>query len=94
MSHVFHTLRIAFVLLTSASVVAAAAADSKAAKPYEIVNRTCTLDSRDTNPKGMALTTCRFVCDGPDKAKVSRVYLSSTAVCPQVVEEKVKQLVR
>jgi hypothetical protein len=55
---------------------------------------TCTLDSRDTNPTGMGLTTCRFVCDGVDKAKVSRVYMSSTAVCPKVVQEKVKQLVR
>ena len=83
-----------FMLLGAAASGSAGAADGKAAKPYEIVTVTCSLDSRDTNPTGMGLTTCRFVCDGTDKAKVSRVYLSSTAVCPKVVEEKVKQLVR
>jgi len=91
------TTSLVFALLTLAAIAAtgpAAAADGKAAKPYEIVTVTCTLDSRDTNPTGMGLTTCRFVCDGVDKAKVSRVYLSSTAVCPKVVQEKVKQLIR
>ncbi len=91
LSRIFH-----LVFFVAAAFVAgsAAAADPKAPKPYEIVSLTCTLDSRDTNPTGMGLTTCRFVCDGPDKAKVSRVYLSSTAVCPKVVQEKVKQLIR
>ena len=94
MSYLFHTFRSAFFLLAVAGVGAAVAADSKGAKPYEIVTVTCTLDGRDTNATGMGLTTCRFVCDGVDKAKVSRVYLSSTAVCPKVVQEKVKQLIR
>jgi hypothetical protein len=86
--------RMVFVLLGVAAVGFVAVANAKDAKPYEVVTVTCTLDSRDTNPTGMGLTTCRFVCDGVDKAKVSRVYMSSTAVCPKVVQEKVKQLVR
>ena len=97
MSSPTKTSSLVFALLALGAVAVtgpAAAADGKAAKPYEIVAVTCTLDSRDTNPTGMGLTTCRFVCDGVDKSKVSRVYLSSTAVCPKVVQEKVKQLVR
>ena len=94
MSRIFRNSRMVFALLGVAAAGFFAVADAKDAKPYEIVTVTCTLDSRDTNPTGMGLTTCRFVCDGVDKAKVSRVYLSSTAVCPKVVQEKVKQLVR
>jgi uncharacterized OsmC-like protein len=86
--------RMVFVLLGVAAAGFVSVADAKDAKPYEIVKVTCALDGRDTNATGMGLTTCRYVCDGTDKAKVSRVYLSSTAVCPKVVQEQVKQLVR
>lgn len=88
------TVRMVFVLLVVAAAGPISVAYAKDAKPYEIVTVTCTLDSRDTNPTGMGLTTCRYVCDGADKNKISRVYLSSTAVCPKVLQEKVKQLVR
>jgi hypothetical protein len=94
MSRLPRTGRLAFILLGAAALGSFSVADAKDAKPYEVVTVTCTLDSRDTNPTGMGLTTCRFVCDGVEKAKVSRVYMSSTAVCPKVVQEKVKQLVR
>ena len=86
--------RMVFVLLGVAAAGFVSVADAKDAKPYEIVKVTCALDGRDTNATGMGLTTCRYVCDGTDKSKVSRVYLSSTAVCPKVVQEQVKQLVR
>jgi hypothetical protein len=86
--------RMVFVLLGVAAVGFVSVAHAKDAKPYEIVTVTCAFDSRDTNPTGMGLTTCRYVCDSTDKNKISRVYLSSTAVCPKVVQEKVKQLVR
>jgi len=97
MTVMFRLLRagyILFILLGAAALGSVSVADAKDAKPYEVVTVTCILDTRDTNPTGMGLTTCRFVCDGVDKAKVSRVYMSSTAVCPKVVQEKVKQLVR
>ena len=94
MSCLSRTSRVVFVLLGVAAAGFVSVASAKDAKPYEVVTVTCTLDSRDTNPTGMGLTTCRYVCDGADKSKVSRVYLSSTAVCPKVVQEKVKQLVR
>jgi hypothetical protein len=86
--------RMVFALLGVTAAGFVSVADAKDAKPYEVVTVTCTLDSRDTNPTGMGLTTCRYVCDGADKNKVSRVYMSSTAVCPKVVQEKVKQLIR
>lgn len=86
--------RVVAVLLGVAVAGPIPVAYAKDAKPYEIVTATCTLDSRDTNPTGMGLTTCRYVCDSTDKNKISRVYLSSTAVCPKMVQEKVKQLVR
>ncbi len=88
------TGRRVFALLGVTAAGFVSVADAKDAKPYEVVTVTCTLDSRDTNPTGMGLTTCRYVCDGADKNKVSRVYMSSTAVCPKVVQEKVKQLIR
>ena len=94
MSRLSRIGRTVFILLGVAAAGLLSVAYAKDAKPYEVVTVTCALDSRDTNPTGMGLTTCRFVCDGVDKAKVSRVYLSSTAVCPKVVQEKVKQLIR
>jgi len=94
MSCLSRTGRVVFILLGLAAAGSVSVASAKDAKPYEVVTVTCTLDSRDTNPTGMGLTTCRFVCDGVEKAKVTRVYMSSTAVCPKVVQEKVKQLIR
>ena len=94
MSCLSRTSRVVFVLLGVAAAGSVSVASAKDAKPYEVVTVTCNLDSRDTNPTGMGLTTCRFVCDGVEKAKVTRVYMSSTAVCPKVLQEKVKQLIR
>lgn len=74
---------------------AALAADKdKAKKDYRIVSAKCNLDTRETSETGMGLTACRYVCEDPDKTKISRVFMSSTAVCAKTVEEKVKQLIR
>ncbi len=87
-------LRAACVFLVITMVCIAWAADEKAKKDYRVIGTTCNLDGRDTSPSGMGLTTCRYVCEDPDKTKVSRVFLSATAVCSKVIEEKVKQLIR
>jgi hypothetical protein len=71
-----------------------AADKDKAKKDYRIVSAKCNLDTRETSESGMGLTACRYVCEDPDKTKVSRVFMSATAVCAKSVEEKVKQLIR
>jgi hypothetical protein len=70
------------------------AADSKGKKDFRVIGTTCNLDGRDTSSTGMGLTTCRYVCEDPDKTKVTRVFLSATAVCVKVIQEQVKQLIR
>ncbi len=71
-----------------------AADKDKAKKDYRVVSAKCNLDTRETSESGMGLTACRYVCEDPDKTKVSRVFMSSTAVCAKSVEEKIKQLIR
>jgi len=87
-------LRTCCVLLAIAVGGTAWAVDAKGKKDYRVISAQCNLDGRDTSGSGMGLTTCRYVCEDPDKTKVSRVFLSATAVCSKVIEEKVKQLIR
>lgn len=82
-------------VLGCALVGTAWAADKdKAKKDYRVVSAKCNLDTRETSESGMGLTACRYVCEDPDKTKISRVFMSATAVCAKSVEEKVKQLIR
>lgn len=81
-------------LALALSGAALAADKDKAKKDYRIVSAKCNLDTRETSETGMGLTACRYVCEDPDKTKISRVFMSSTAVCAKTVEEKVKQLIR
>ena len=83
-----------WVLVCALAGTAWAADKDKAKKDYRVVSAKCNLDTRETSESGMGLTACRYVCEDPDKTKISRVFMSATAVCAKSVEEKVKQLIR
>lgn len=91
----FWDLRLGLGVLGILLAGAVCAADKdKVKKDYRVISAKCNLDTRETSESGMGLTACRYVCEDPDKTKVSRVFMSATAVCAKSVEEKVKQLIR
>ena len=91
-----HAARLCLVGIVAVALAGSAwsADKDKAKKDYRVVSAKCNLDTRETSETGMGLTACRYVCEDPDKTKVSRVFMSATAVCAKTVEEKVKQLIR